>query len=365
MDRPFVSIIMPCLNEEAHIEACLGGALAQDYPTDRVEVLVVDGGSSDATLRIAAAAAATDGRVRILENPDRHQAAGLNVGLRVARGDVIVRMDVHCEYSRDYVSACVRVLHRTGADNVGGAQRPRANTTFQRALCRALSSPLGVGGVKYRSEDEEGYVDTVFLGAFRRSVFETVGMYDSHAITNEDADLNQRIHAVGGAVYLSREIVVHYFPRTSLTALARQYFRYGKGRARTLLKHGRFVSPRPAIPFFMTASAATLLTIPSLRKVAGWAFGAYALATGYEALRVGADAGLGVRGLVWCIFPVLHSSHGLGFAAGLVTYALAPDWTEPERLEPRGATTARGRHQVPGSADTTGSGVRNPATAVR
>lgn len=254
-------------------------------------------------------------------------------------------MDVHCEYSSDYVRASVRVLQRTGADNVGGAQRARANTSFQQALCRALSSPLGVGGAKYRSVDDEGYVDTVFLGAFRRSVFETVGMYDPRAITNEDADLNQRILAAGGAVYLSREIVVHYFPRASLAAVARQYFRYGKGRARTLLKHGRFVSPRPAIPFLMTATGAVLLAVPRLRRLAGWAFGGYALATATEAIRVGNDAGAGAMGRVWSLFPVLHVSHGVGFTVGLVTYALAPDWTEPERLEPRDRPLAPSRRR--------------------
>src|SRR5262249_56141529 len=124
-----------------------------------------------------------------------------------------VRRGVQCEYAPDYVRKCVDALEATGAWNAGGAQRARAKTRFQKALCAALESPLGVGGAKYRGADNEGFVDTVFLGAFRRKVFETVGMYDPMAITNEDAELNQRIVDAGGRVYQSRQGGVFYYPR--------------------------------------------------------------------------------------------------------------------------------------------------------
>ncbi|MGZ5967518.1 MAG: glycosyltransferase family 2 protein, partial [Polyangiales bacterium] len=228
MSAPMVTIAMPCFNEERFIEHCVRSVLAQDYPRDRIEVLVADGRSTDTTREILAHLIAEDPRIQLIDNPERLQAAGMNEIVRVARGDVIVRMDVHCEYAPDYVRKCVEVLERTGADNVGGAQRARATTLFQRALCAALSSPLGVGGAKYRSPENEGFVDTVFLGAFDKKVFERVGLYDPRAITNEDAELNQRIVASGGKVYLSRDIVVHYYPRDSFAALARQYFKYGR-----------------------------------------------------------------------------------------------------------------------------------------
>src|SRR5262245_14764892 len=174
---PLVTIAMPAFNEEHYIEACIASVQAQDYPRDRIEILVADGRSTDRTRDVLARLAASDPRIRLVDNPRRIQAAGLGLIVREATGDVIVRMDVHCEYAPDYVSKCVEVLQRTGADNVGGAQRARATTLFQRALCAALSSPLGTGGVKYR-HDGEGFVDTVFLGAFRRRVFETVGLWD-------------------------------------------------------------------------------------------------------------------------------------------------------------------------------------------
>ena len=331
-----VTIAMPALNEEHYIEACIASVQAQDYPREQIEILVADGRSTDKTRDILARLAAADPRIRVIDNPARLQAAGLGQMVKAAQGDVIVRMDVHCEYAPDYVRKCVETLERTGADNVGGAQRARAKTPFQRALCAALASPLGVGGASYRSAEAEGFVDTVFLGAFRRKVFEAVGLWDPRAITNEDSELNQRILENGGRIYLSREIVVHYFPRDSFRTLAKQYFKYGRGRARTLLKLGRFSNIRPAIPFFLVAGGAAMAATPPLWPALPVAAATYALATGAEAVRVGRAAGLGAIPTVWGIFPVLHISHGVGFAAGLWQYLRSPDWPdEPERVGPK------------------------------
>ncbi len=341
-DAPFVSIVMPCLNEEKYLEACLRSLRDQDYPKHRMEILVADGMSSDATREILARMAEEDARVRLIDNPERLQAAGLNAAIRASRGDVIVRMDVHAEYERDFVRQCVAVLEETGADNAGGAARPRAKTFFQRALAAALESPLGIGNSKFRQPDAEGFVDTVFPGAFPRRVFETVGLFDRRAITNEDAEINQRIHEAGGKVYLSRRIVVHYYPRESLRALARQYFKYGQGRARTLWKHRRLLTLRPALPFLALVGGAALLVTSPVQPFTPLAFGAYALGTLAEAVRVGRKAGWAAVPVVWAIFPVLHVSHGAGFAVGLVHYAFNPDWGPIERAEPLGAATLEG-----------------------
>lgn len=332
---PFVSIIMPCLDEAPYIGACLGSVLAQDYPPDRLEILVADGGSGDGTRDLVEEVAAKDPRVVLVDNPGRLQSAGMNAAIRRARGDVIVRMDVHSEYATDYVRKCVEVLERTGADNVGGAARARAATSFQRALCAALHSPLGVGGSSYRSAHKEGFVDTVFNGAFRRRVFEEVGLYDPRAVTNEDAELNQRIRASGGRIYLSREVVAHYYPRGSFRALARQYFRYGRGRARTLVKHRRLLSPQPVLPAALVVASAATLATAHLQPFTPVLFGALAAATGLEAVRVGRGAGLAQVLRVWAIFPLLYYTHGAGFLAGLAHYLRSPDWGPPERLPAR------------------------------
>jgi len=331
-----VTIAMPAYNEEHYIEACIASVQAQDYPRELIEILVADGRSTDKTRDILARLAHDDPRIKIIDNPDRLQAAALGKMVKAAAGDVIVRMDVHCEYAPDYVRKCVETLEATGAENVGGAQRAKAKTFFQKALCAALTSPLGVGGARYRSADAEGFVDTVFLGAFRRKVFETVGLWDPKAITNEDSELNQRILESGGRIYLSKDIVVHYYPRDSLQTLAKQYYKYGRGRARTLLKLGKLTNLRPTIPFMMVTGATAMLALPPLWPVASLAFATYALATGAEAVRVGRTAGAAAIPTVWSIFPAIHVAHGVGFAAGLWQYLRSPDWPdEPERVGPK------------------------------
>jgi glycosyltransferase involved in cell wall biosynthesis len=345
---PFVTVGMPCLDEERHIEACVRGALAQDYPADRFEILVADGGSKDRTRAIVARIAGEDPRVRLVDNPGRLQSAGMNEIVREALGEVIVRMDVHAEYAADYVRKSVEVLERTGADNVGGAARTVSTAPFQRAVCAALESPLGVGGSRYRDPRNEGWVESVFNGAFRRSVFETVGLYDPRAVTNEDAELNQRIHDAGGRVYLSREIVVRYMPRDRAAPLARQYFRYGQGRARTLLKHRKLLSIRPVVPFLMVVSGALLVATTPLHGITPLVLGAYAGLTLAEAVRVGRRGGLREVLTAWGIFPILHVAHGLGFAAGLVRYARRPDWGGIERIPPRELAPAAERRAVHG-----------------
>lgn len=331
---PLVTVGMPCLNEERFIEACVRAVQQQDYPPERLELVVADGGSTDQTLAILARLSQQDRRIRVVHNPGRYQSAGMNEIIRHMRGDILVRLDVHGDYAPDYVRQCVQVLEQTGADNVGGAARARSLSWFQQALCTALTSPLGVGGSRYRGEQNEGFVDTVFNGAFRRRVFETVGMYDPRAITNEDAELNQRILQSGGRIYLSRAIVAYYYPRDSWRGLARQYFRYGSGRARTLLKHRTLPTIRPLLPFAFTLTTGALLAFP-FQPLTPLVLGAYALGTGLEAWRLCRGQGLAKTAVVWAIFPTMHLCHGSGFAWGLWHYLRRPDWTAPERLAPR------------------------------
>ncbi|HEV3189655.1 MAG TPA: glycosyltransferase family 2 protein [Polyangiaceae bacterium] len=333
MPPPLVTVAIPCRDEEAHIEACIRSVQAQDWPRDRLEVLVADGMSLDATREILGRLAAEDPRIQLVDNPARLQAAGLNECIRRARGDVIVRMDVHADYAEDFVRQCVAVLDRTGADNVGGAANAVGKTFFQRCVAAALRSPMGVGGSKYRRGGQDGFVESVWPGAFRRSVFERVGLFDENAITNEDAEFNQRLLASGARIYMSHDIVARYYPRESMRGLARQYFKYGQGRARTLLKHGRLVSIRPALPFLWLVSEAVLLVLAPWH-LGGFSMAAYALATGAEAVRVGREAGALAVPVVWAIFPVLHTAHGAGFGFGLIKYALRPDWHDAERLSP-------------------------------
>jgi glycosyltransferase involved in cell wall biosynthesis len=321
--QPFVTIAVPCLDEVTFIEAFVRALRAQTYPRERMEVLVADGGSTDGTRQILERLSREDDRLQVVDNPMRIQAAGLNHAIRAARGDIIARMDVHADYAPDYLEKCVEVLARTGADNVGGAARCRAKGAVQRAVAAALSSPLGFGGASFRDADAEGWVDTLFPGTFRREIFDKVGLFDEGAVVNEDAELNQRILQAGGRIYQSREIVVYYYPRDSLSGLARQYFRYGQGRARTLLKHRRFVRLRPALPFLgLVAWIATAIVAPGLAM--GGAV-AYAAATAVEAGRRAGRQHAPVI-LTWFALPTMHLSHAIGFGTGLLRFLLKPNW---------------------------------------
>jgi len=337
-ERPACSVVIPCLDEEPYIEAVVRAAMTQLYPPSLIEILVCDGGSTDRTRDVVADLAAADPRVQLVDNPGRFPSAGMNEGIRRARGDVIVRMDAHAEYAPDYVAAAVDALRRTGATTAGGAARSRARGPFQRALCAALGSPLGVGGSAYRDPSREGFVESVWSGAFRREVFERVGLFDAEARANEDAELNQRIIEAGGTVYLSRDMVAFYYPRASLGALSRQYFAYGKGRARTLLRRRRLLSPRPLVPFaaltiFAILAAITAAHPPAWPLLAAAAL-VYAAAIAAEAVRVARRTDLALLPRLLVIFPAMHAAHGAGVWAGLVR-GIGAALPEPERLSAR------------------------------
>ncbi len=327
---PRVTVVIPCFNEVGHIAACLDDVFAQDYPGELLDVIVADGMSTDGTRAVLAELAARwPQRLQVIDNPQRRQAAALAAMVELATGDIIVRVDVHARYAPDYVRQCVAVGAETGADNVGGAMRPLASTPFQQALCRALASRLAVGNAGYRDAEQEGWVDTVFLGAFRRDVFTRFGNFDPLASPNEDAELNQRILQGGGRIYLSKKIIVHYVPRSGWRSLARQYFRYGMGRARTTLKHRRLPTVRPLLPFALVVGGVVLVATSRWHPLTRWAAGAYLAVCLAEATRVtctGETGPIDRIPAVAGIFPVMHASHGMGFAVGLLRYALRPDW---------------------------------------
>ena len=241
--RPRVSIVMPCRNEAAYIGPCLDSVLATDYPLDRMEVLVADGRSDDGTREIVERCAAQHPCVRLLDNPARITPAALNTAIRVATGDVIIRMDAHGVYPRDYVPRLVRALEETGADNVGGVviTLPADDTPSARAIALAFSHPLGVGNAYFRiGVAGPRWVDTVPFGCFRRELFDRVGMFDEEMVRNQDDEFNLRLIGHGGRILLLPDVVARYYARRSLGAVAR------RGRSRLLSGAPRSFVPRGA-----------------------------------------------------------------------------------------------------------------------
>jgi glycosyltransferase involved in cell wall biosynthesis len=306
--RPSVTVLVPTYNEQEHLQRTLHSIDAQTYD-NVVEVLVADGRSTDATRRIAAEFAS----VRIVDNPDRIQSAGLNRALAEARGDVIVRVDGHCVLADDYVERCVDALEATGAAMVGGGMHPSPSLSrfpiTQRAIASAMGSRLGAGPARFHVGATPGWVDTVYLGAYRLADARAVGGYAAEMAVNEDAEFAIRMSGRGG-IWFDPSIRSTYTPRATFPSLARQFYRYGKGRAATALRHPGRVRPRQLV-----APALVLGLLSGKRRAVGAAYASLVLArAGYECTR---DPG-GAPALAVAL-PVMHLSWGIGFLQGLVS----------------------------------------------
>ncbi len=228
--QPLVTIIVPCRNEGKWIAPCLDSILANDYPRERLEVLVVDGMSSDETRSVVERRAADQPCIRLLDNAKQITPAALNIGIAAARGAVIVRMDAHVDYPADYVSSLVRLLEEKGADNVGGVCRtlPGAETAIARAIAIGMSHPVGVGNSYFRiGAASERWVDTVPFGCYRKEVFDRIGLFDEELVRNQDDEFNLRLIRSGGRILLTPNVVCRYYARDSLRKLWRMYYQYG------------------------------------------------------------------------------------------------------------------------------------------
>lgn len=274
--HPKVSIVIPVRNEDKYIKDCLMQFVHQTYPKDKLEILIIDGMSEDGTREIATRESESGNRklgvvIRLIDNPKGQRASGLNIGIREAKGDAIMRIDAKTIIPPDYIEKCVKTLIETGADNVGGVQKPitveSSVLLTQEAIGIALSHPFGVGDAQFRLGKKNGYVDTVYLGCFRREIFDKVGLFDEEsAVISEDSDMNQRIRDTGGKVYLNKDIVAYYYPRDNFRDLWKLYFRYGGAKAGNLIKNKKLTALRQLVPpaFLMSIVFLTLLSVFNL-----------------------------------------------------------------------------------------------------
>jgi len=351
MADPFVTVIMPVRNEEAFIARSLGAVLSQRYPAARLDVLVTDGQSDDRTRAVIASLPGAE-RVRVIENPRRRQAFGLNLALRQARGDIIVRVDGHTIIAPDYVRQCVQALAQSGAVNVGGRMEPQGETPMGRAIAAAGASRFGVPTAFHVSETPQ-YTDTVYMGAWRRDALLAVGGFNERLRVNEDYELNYRLRRAGGRIYLSPAIRSTYFGRQTLGALARQYFAYGADRTNTLKLHPASLKPRQLVaPAFVCALlfGGALASLNEAARVAWTAIIAlYALlnlsASARVARREGRSGWLLLPRLP-LVFATMHVAWGLGFWRGLLFGGSpAPRDAAPNGLETPLETQTQGGHR--------------------
>ncbi|MEM8931145.1 MAG: glycosyltransferase family 2 protein, partial [Acidobacteriota bacterium] len=264
---PHVTVIMPVRDEGAYIDRSLGAVLAQRYGFDRMEILIVDGRSRDDTRERARSLAARhpDAVVEILDNPGRTAPCALNIGLEAARGEIVVRVDGHCEIGPDYVAQGVRHLVGDGVepvDGVGGPLETIGETPTARAIAAAMSSRFGVGGSAFRTagaEIDDRLVDTVAFPAYRREIFDQIGLFDQELVRNQDDELNYRLRKNGGRLRLTADMPARYYSRGNFAKLWSQYRQYGFWKVRVLQKHPRQTSLRQFVPAaFVGALAATV-----------------------------------------------------------------------------------------------------------
>jgi glycosyltransferase involved in cell wall biosynthesis len=333
MREPAVSVVVPCRNERAHIESCLRSILAQEPPPGGFEVIVADGRSDDGTREILDRLSREDSRLRVVDNLRQITPCGLNVGIQMARGTFIARMDAHNRYAPDYLRSGVEVLERTGADNVGGAMICEGDSQLQQAIAAAHHSPFSVGGARWHNPNYEGPADTVFGGIFRREVFDRIGLFDEELIRNQDDEFNLRLTRSGGKIWHSPQIRSWYRPRASLRALFQQYRQYGYWKVRVIQKHKLPSSVRHLIP---GAFVGLLLLLPLLAlvwNVAGWAWlalvGLYLAGNLGASLLVAARHGWKLLPLLPAVFAGYHFGYGCGFLLGLWDFVITRRETAP------------------------------------
>jgi glycosyltransferase involved in cell wall biosynthesis len=322
---PSVSVIVPCRNERRYIIPCLESIRLNDYPSDRVEVLVIDGRSDDGTRELLQQYAEKWPSVRWLDNPSRTAPAALNVGIRDSHGDVVIRMDAHCHYPGNYISVLVGWLERSGADNVGGTWNtlPGADTRIARAIAAALAHPFGVGNAHYRlGVSQPKWVDTVPFGCYRRSVFERIGLFDEELVRNQDDEFNQRLLRNGGRILLVPDATIDYFARDSMGKLGRMYYQYGYFKPLAAKKVGGVGTIRQAIPgtFLLVVLLTLLLALwkPTLILAFVALAAAYLIGATVSGFRAARSQGLGVAALTALVFPVIHFSYAFGSLRGAI-----------------------------------------------
>ena len=313
---PAITVIVPTLNEVRHIEALLRQVLLEPV----AEVLVVDGGSDDGTQDLVAALAREDERLHLLHNPRRLQSAGINLAAR--HGDtstaVLVRLDAHSIYPKGFVAQAASILAETGADSVVVRLRTCGHTCFEKAVAAVSNSAFGTGGAAHRVGGGSGWIDHGHHAAFLRRSFELNGGYDPTLRANEDAEYDVRLRRAGGRIWFASELAIDYIPRGTPLALARQYFRYGAGRAHTFRTHRETLRARQMAAPVILLTVVGGMVLGSFQPLALAAPAVYGLGVISAALRLTSQS------RDWCVLgavvalPIIHLSWGAGFSTGLL-----------------------------------------------
>ncbi len=307
-----VSIICPTYNEVDHIENILKFFI--EAPPEEKELLIVDGGSNDGTKTIVEEWTSKYSNIRMLENPKRYVPFALNIGIRSAEGDPIIRLDAHTKYADDYFEQIIKTFNETGADIVGGPMNAVGKTNFQIAVAQATSNVFGVGDSKIHKAKYKGESDHVYLGAWKRKLFDEIGFFDERLKRNQDDEFHYRARSLGKEIYLNPEIKSYYYPRSSLSKLIKQYIQYGLFKPVVLRKIKSEIKLRHLIPSLFSIYILSLpLAFLSLFYLLP--LFVYIFMDIYFSIRTKSNIMIVINSLI--VYPVLHLSYGFGFLIGL------------------------------------------------
>jgi succinoglycan biosynthesis protein ExoA len=334
--REFVSVVIPCLNEERFIGKALRN-LADQYDSDRYEIIVVDGLSQDRTRDVIKGFCQDrpEVAVTLIDNPERRIPTALNLGIEAARGDIIARLDAHAVASPGYIRRSVEVLRQDGVGIVGMPCRvcPGADTLMAGAIAMAVSHPFGIGDAKYRlgrGGTAQQAVDTVAFACFKKDLWREIGGFDEALAANEDYEFNYRVRLNGKTVLLDQAEHCDYFARATLKDLCVQYWRYGRWKARMILSHPSSIRLRQVVAPVFAASIPLLLIAGFWFRPAWWLLAielaAYLLLALFFAAKLAFRSRSGLRLLLVLpvIFGTIHLTWGTSFLLGLIKAPKVP-----------------------------------------
>ncbi|PKO07417.1 MAG: glycosyltransferase family 2 protein [Chloroflexi bacterium HGW-Chloroflexi-3] len=323
-----VSVIVPCYNEEKNISFLLEALNQQTYPHELVEIIIIDGQSTDKTLTVIdnEKEKIKKLRIKVITNPQKNIPSALNIGIRNSSGDIIVRMDAHSIPDPNYIKFCVEDLNNKMGSNVGGRWViiPGSGSKMGKCISLAASHPFGVGDAKYRYSSEPGYVDTVPFGSFYRTLIDEIGYFNEDLLANEDYEFNVRIRNSGKKIYFDPRIKTQYISRDTILSLSKQYWRYGYWKFRMLRKYPDTIRWRQAIPpLFVTGII--LLILMSIFIPIVWSLLSIISLLYVLILIIGTLSVIDLKTESYCLFGtpiaiiVMHFSWGLGFLFSLTT----------------------------------------------
>lgn len=318
-----ISIVCPVYNEEKHIAGCLDSIIRQDYPHDQMEVLIVDGMSTDRTREIVQQYTEQYPFIFLLNNPKKIVPVGLNIAIRVAKGDVIIRMDAHASYPDNYFSVLEKKLYELNADNVGGRCRtlPAKQTPVCEAIAAALSSPFGMGDSHFRiGTDKEMQVDTVPFGCFRREVFERIGYFDEELVRNQDDEFNGRIIKYGGRIYLIPSVVIDYYARDTIGKVSKMFYQYGLFKPLVSKKLGNPATVRQFFPPLFVLGLVVGLLLSIFSPICRILYVAVLVLYLFLAVYFSVKQFKNIKKIFLLIatFVTIHVSYGWGYLCGFV-----------------------------------------------